>query len=61
VFNCAQCNTTTQPGEGMHRLVIEDRLVDYRDADGKVVGRGFETVREVGICQACKKKNLKLD
>jgi hypothetical protein len=58
MFRCAQCNETSKPGEGMHRIIVEERRVHYTNAAGEVVGTGWEIVNEVSICQGCKASNI---
>ena len=53
MYNCAECNKLSQPGEKLNRKVIQTRKKDYFDDKGKQVGSGFEIVREIGVCTKC--------
>lgn len=54
MFKCDKCRRITEPGEAMTRVVVETRHRDYHNADGVLVGTGYETVREEQRCGRCK-------
>jgi hypothetical protein len=67
MFNCGNCGTTSKPGEGQTKIVIERRPKKYLDADGypvppskhvrtRTANSFTEIVKEiaVGLCCAAK-------
>lgn len=49
MFNCAMGHVS-QPRESMNKVVIETRKRIYVDEKGEVIGRGFETAKEITLC-----------
>lgn len=49
MFKCDVTGKTTQPGEPLTRVVVERRERVYRDEDGRIVGQGWEIVRELNV------------
>ena len=53
MFNCQSCYRTTQPTEKQVRVVVESRPKVYYNDRKEVEGEGFETVREIRVCEPC--------
>ena len=59
MFKCEQCGTITKPGETQHKKVIKVREKNYKNEDkyGNIkTTKGFETVKEINICEECFQK-----
>lgn len=66
MFKCQNCKQTSKANEKQNKKVIETRQMLYyameRTSDeqgnelvtqGKLQGQGFETVKEVNVCNNC--------
>lgn len=53
MFKCQIGNHTTKPSEPQVRLVVESRPVEYKDNNGRVIGKGTEIVRTIAACTVC--------
>ncbi len=53
-FKCDLCGDTSKPREKAHKVVssIRDRVYD----EGDNLSSGFETVKEVVLCEICNKE-----
>jgi hypothetical protein len=54
MFRCDNCGGQQPKGAKTSKAVVERRDKVYKDADGKVLGKGWETVRELTLCSECK-------
>lgn len=67
MFRCQSCKTLSKPGDKQNKLITESRPVSYYQkyretteegneviVQGKLLGQGFETVRELNVCINCK-------
>lgn len=52
-YRCASCKEATPARVPQHSVVVLTREVEYKDAEGHVVGAGSETVKEKKVCPAC--------
>jgi hypothetical protein len=57
MFRCDNCNNVTTKGEPMTRRVVKKRDRVYLGLAGSVVGRGWEIVKELGLCPRCVEKS----
>lgn len=48
MFICENCGRVTNSREKMTRKVVETREKEYPNG-----GKGFETVREIALCENC--------
>ena len=59
MFRCEECSKITQPNEKQHKKVVETREKTYKNEDkyGNIkTTKGFETVKEINICEECFQK-----
>ena len=63
MFICQKCNKLTDPGKPQNKIVVETREKEYfeRNKYGKleVIGKGFEIVKEINVCENCYLKHRK--
>ena len=52
-YRCQVCRTVVPPRISLIRKVVETRTVEYKNVEGKVIGTGTETVRELHLCPKC--------
>ncbi len=52
-YRCELCDSVVPPRTSLIRRVVETRIVEYKNAEGKVVGTGTETVKELRLCPKC--------
>ncbi len=51
MFICELTKKQTMPGQKAYKLVIQTREKEYKDNQGYVIGHGFETVKELTVCE----------
>jgi hypothetical protein len=54
MFKCDNCGGQQGPGVKTAKAVVERRDKVYEE-DGKVVGKGWEIVRELTLCTECRR------
>jgi len=67
MFRCSKCKNLSQPNEKQNKVVLESRAKNYFTTEkgfdsegneiltqGKLIGSGFETAREIVVCNNCK-------
>lgn len=63
MYICKNCDTPSKPKEPLNLVVVETRLKTYvnEDEDGNIIrSSGTETIKEVGVCDECKKRYDKI-
>ncbi len=62
MYRCEKCKKNSRPGQELNRVVVETRPKEYKNTV-KIKGRrqvkyskGYETVKEIGICKKCDKR-----
>jgi len=53
MYKCDNCGKSSNANEKMIRNVVQTRPVEYTDDNGRVIGRGHETVAEDWLCYDC--------
>jgi len=53
MFKCYRCGEQQLPGVGQHKIVVKTRIIEYKDGNDNVIGRGSEIVQEVAMCPNC--------
>ena len=60
MFKCQRCGRTTNPGEKLARRIVETRdkvyTNSFEDNRGRIFkkdSKGYEIIREIGICERC--------
>ena len=53
MFKCCRCKKLSSSGEKQNKVNLETREKVYTDKDGKILGKGVETVREIAVCVNC--------
>jgi hypothetical protein len=56
MFYCGKCQRLTDPGEKQTKQVVETRPKIYCNKEGIEVGKGWEIVKEIGVCTRCATK-----
>jgi hypothetical protein len=54
MFRCDNCGGQQPKSTKSFKAVVERRDVEYKDANGKVLGKGWEIVRELTLGGCCR-------
>lgn len=53
MFKCEKCKKVSKSKEKAYKKVIQTRPKEYTNDNGVVIGKGYEAVKEITVCQTC--------
>lgn len=63
MYKCKNCDVISKPKEPLNLVVVQTRSTEYtnQDEEGDTVrSSGIETIKEIGVCDECKKRYDKI-